>query len=108
MGELVDQTELGRTTQDCGQIHLLQHRLAVAHPPTGCDLQSLGELGRLCTAMSLQQTDHDIPPRRLLDMTLLKHAKGLANAGGHPEEHLQPTTAPLRAYLRVGGKLDGR
>ena len=93
VGELVDQAQLGRAAQDCVQVHLLQHRLPVAHAHTRQQGQPLGELGGLGAAVCLEQSDHDVTARLQLRVTLEQHAKGLADPGGHSEEDLQVTAA---------------
>ncbi len=95
--ELVDQAQLGRATQDRRKVHLLQHRVAVAHAPAGNHLQALGQSGRLGATVGLQIADHDIAAGLRLGMPLLQHPVGLAHAGGHPEEDLVTAAARLRS-----------
>ena len=92
-----------------GEVHLLQHGLPIAHPPARQHRQSLGGLGGFSATVRLEQADHDVAAHLLLDMTLVQHAVGLADAGGHPEEDLQATPALIgrcglgeRSFRRAG------
>ena len=64
--ELVDQAQLGRAREDRRQVHLLEHRLAVADAPARDHRQALGERGGLGAPVGLEQADHDVAPGLLL------------------------------------------
>ena len=84
------------------QVHLLEHRLAVAHAQAGQHRQALGDLGGLGAAVGLEQADHDVAARLELGVTLEQHAEGLADPGRHPEEDLQAAPVDGRSDAPIG------
>ena len=99
MGELVDQASSGLRRSRRGQVHLLEHRVAVADPPAGDHLEALGLGRRLGAAVGLEVADHDVAPALGLGLALLEHPVGLADAGGHAEEDL---VVPASGWLHLG------
>ena len=78
----------GRRRRIAGQVHLLEHRVAVGDAPARNHLQALGLGDRLGPAVRLEVADHDVASRLGLGLALLQHPVGLADAGGHAEEDL--------------------
>ena len=94
--ELVDQRQLGRPLEDRRQVHLLEHRVAVGHPPARQPLEPLRLRLGLGAAVGLEVGDHHVAPGPLLGLSLLQHAVGLADPRRHAEEDLVAAASTAR------------
>ena len=95
VGELVDQTQLGRAVENRREIHLFERRVPVGHTHQRQPWQPLGQLSGLSATVCLEQADRDVMTRPHFRLSLEQHAIGLARPGGHPEEDLQAPVAPI-------------
>ena len=87
------------------QVHLFDHGLAIADAAPGDHRQALGEPGGVGATVRLQEADHHVAPGLLFGVPLEQHLVGLADAGGHADEELQPPLlrGPGRTRRGFGG-----
>ena len=80
MGVLVDQHDIGPTTQDSIDVHLVKRRPAVHDRDPRQDLQ-ISQLSRgLLPSVGFHQPNHDIGTALLSATTFSEHRVGLAHA----------------------------
>jgi len=93
VGELVHERHRGPAGQHGIEVHLVDRRPPVGHHPPRQDLQAVEQLGRVRSAVRLDEADDDVGAPLEAPVGLVEHRHGLADPGGGPEVDAQPAAS---------------
>jgi len=102
--KLIQQQDTRAAGKGCVEVELLQHLAAVLQARARQDRQVADRGQGLGAAMRLDDADQHVVTAGRPPSCLGQHLKGLADAGGGAEEHLQPaaTLAPGQRQQGIG------